>query len=178
MSENVKDIILVRDVESAEKEARELKKATNKAQSLIRDAKARYIKSKTHARSKKVAEEKNAVLQAPRYKVLEMYDRREDIQEAYGCDCITSSERDRLEDLWDEREAVLKNTGEDGVYSDLVTQALEAAENAVVDLWFDQIYDAEQLRKEFDKQVLDAEEEYKEWKRKQDREYEKIISNM
>ena len=100
------EIILADEVENAEKLAKEYQKAINRAQSLINDAKKRYIKEKTRARSKKAAEEREAVLKSSRFKDIEIYDRREDILDAYGWGIISMEECDRLEALWDEREEI------------------------------------------------------------------------
>ena len=119
-------IILLKEAEQAEKDRARIVKARNKASFLIEDAKARYIKEKTRAKSKKAALEKDAILQSDRFKALDDYDRFEDINEAYGYDCITEKERDRLEELWQEREQI-RNSTTDGIYSDEVTEALHSA---------------------------------------------------
>lgn len=173
--EDGEELIMAEEVEKSEKAAKEYKAAINRAAALIRDAKARYIKEKTGARSKKAAEEREAVLQSPRFKALEAYDRFEDIQESYGWDFITEAERDRLEALWQEREEIRNHTGDTGIYSDLVTRALGEAETAVFNLWDEEITADEQLRKRFKKQQEKAEEELREWKRKQEEDYKKIF---
>ena len=86
MTEN---IILLKEAEQAEKDRKRIVAARNKASHLIEDARARYIKEKTRAKSKKAALEKDAVLHSERFKVLDEYERFEDINEAYGFDCIT-----------------------------------------------------------------------------------------
>ena len=133
-----------KDIEDAKKESQEKIKARNKAMSLIEDAKARYIKEKTRARSKKAALEKDALLSSPKFKDLELYEKRQDIIEAYGFDCITMEESDRLEALWDEREAI-RNRVEDGFYQDDVTRALHEAYMTCVDLYEDRIEYAKKL---------------------------------
>lgn len=127
----------------------------------------RYIKEKTRARSKKAAEERDEILNSPRFKVLEQYDRFEDIQESYGWDFITEAERDRLEELWEEREQIRNHT-DDGIYSDLVTEALDRADSAVFELWQEEIDDGEYIRKEFNKQQKKAEEEAEAWMKRQE----------
>lgn len=171
-----KTIILLADKEKAEKEARELTRARNKAYALIQDAKARYIKEKTRARSKKAAEEKDALIKSPRFKALEDYDRFEDIQEAYGCDYISESERDRLEDLWEEREAI-KNKTVDGFYQDLVTEALIEAGCLVNTLWDNQIDQAYEICREFKKQKEEAEMNAQAWQERQNAEYERMFGH-
>lgn len=166
-------IILARDAEDAQKKMEHLIKARNKACFLIEDAKARYVKEKTRARSKKAAMERDALASSPRFAVLNDYNRREDIQEAYGCDCFGEAERDRLEALWDEREEI-RNSVVDGYYKDDVTDALHQAYLAISDLWEEQIEEAEIIQKEFKKQRQQAEEEAAEWTRRQNEEYEKL----
>ena len=68
-----------KDIEDAQKEAQEKIRARNKAMALIEDAKARYVKEKTRARSKKAALEKDALLSSPKFKDLELYEKRQDI---------------------------------------------------------------------------------------------------
>ena len=133
-----------KDIEDAKKEAQEKIRARNKAMALIEDAKARYVKEKTRARSKKAALEKDALLSSPKFKDLELYEKRQDIIEAYGFDCITMEESDRLEALWDEREAI-RNRVEDGFYQDDVTRALHEAYMTCVDLYEDRIEYAKKL---------------------------------
>ena len=171
------EIILADEVENAEKLAKEYQKAINRAQSLINDAKKRYIKEKTRARSKKAAEEREAVLKSSRFKDIEIYDRREDILDAYGWGIISMEECDRLEALWDEREEIRNHIDDNGIYQDLVTQALGEAENTILNMWEDEIFIATHLRKEFNRQKLQAEEEYREWKEQNDKAYEKLMGN-
>lgn len=160
-------IILAEDVEKKEKAAAEYLKARNRARAAIKDAKLRYIKEKTRARSKKAAEKRYEILNSPRFKVLEEYDRFEDIQESYGWDFITEAERDRLEALWEEREQIRNHT-DDGIYSDLVTEALDKASSLVFDLWQDEIDEGEDIRREFDRQQKKAKEEAEAWMKRQE----------
>ena len=149
-------IILSKDAKEAEKIEIELKRARNRALSLINDAKARYIKEKTRARSKKLALEKDAIINSVMFDDLKDYDRREDIQEAYGCDCFDEQERDRLEDLWDKREEI-KNQSVDGIYQDKVTIALHEAQLSIADLWEEDIEQAEILQKAYQLQQRESE---------------------
>lgn len=148
--------ISLKEAKEMEKIEKSLRQARNRACYLIENAKARYIKEKTRARSKKLALERDAIVNSSKYDVLADFDRREDIQEAYGCDCFDEKERDRLEDLWDEREAI-KNSSVDGFYEDKVTQALNQARLAIVDLWEDEIEAAESVQMKFKRQQEDAE---------------------
>ena len=167
-------LIFLDDLEKKEKEALEKQKAINKASFLINDAKARDIKEKTRARSKKAAQEKDAILNSGRYDKLNEYARFEDIQESYGYDCITEWQRDELEALWEEREQIKKHI-DNGVYEDLVTKALFEAWKHIQDLWCDEIDEAQDLRKRFDKQVKEANEAAQEWMDRQNAAYEKYV---
>lgn len=159
--------ILPEEVEKKEKAATEYSKARNRARSILKDAKLRYIKEKTRARSKKAAEERDEILKSPRFKALEIYDRFEDIQESYGWDWISEAERDRLEALWEEREKIRKQT-DNGIYSDLVTEALDKASSFIFDLWQDEIDEGEDLRRKFDKQQKEINEEVEAWMKRQE----------
>jgi len=170
-------IILVKEMEGAKKKAETLRKAKNKAQSLINDAKNRYVKEKTRAKSKKAAEEKDALLKSPRFKVLEDYYRFEDIQEAYGCGCITESERDRLEELWEEREAIKSKTV-DGIYQDEVTRALHEAWILIDELWEDDIEDAYATCREFERQKAEADENARAWMQRQNEAYQRLFNTF
>lgn len=170
-------MINYKELEKKEAQAKEYQKAINRASSLIDDARARYVKEKTRARSKKAAMEKDAALKAPRFDVLKDYDRYEDIQEAYGCDCISSSEMDRLEDLWREREEIMNHT-DNGVYSDLVTKALHEAWVYIQDLWLDEIDAAAIMRHDFEKEKAQAEEEYKRVERERNEAYERLVKGV
>lgn len=159
--------ILPEEVEKKEKAAAEYLKARNRARSILKDAKLRYIKEKTRARSKKAAEERDEILKSPRFKVLEQYDRFEDIQESYGWDWISEAERDRLEALWEEREQI-RNQTDNGIYSDLVTEALDKAAHMIFDLWQDEIDEGKDLRRKFDQQQKQINEEVEAWMKKQE----------
>ena len=163
-------MLLREEFEKIEKEAIGKQKARNNAASAIRDAKARYVKTKTRARSKKAALEKDAALHSKRFDCLNLFDKREDIQEYFGFGDITESERDRLEDLWDEREHI-REMSVDGVYSDLVTQCLDLAEKYVSGLFEDEIEEYEEQKHIWEKEQKKADElhhqmheEYKAWK--------------
>lgn len=167
-------IILREQAEEAEQIVTEKVKARNKAQFLINDAKCRYVKEKTRARSKKAAEEKDMILNSPRFDKLKDYERREDIQDAYGYDIISETERDKLEELWDEREQI-KNKTEDGIYTDLVTKALNEAWIFLADIWEDEIEKCQMLLKDYKKQRQEAETAAKEWMDQVNRDYEKFV---
>lgn len=169
------NIILQSERDAAEKKAKELSMARNRACALIKDAMARYIKEKTRAKSKKAALEKDALIRSPRFRVLEDYDRFEDIQEAYGCDMLTESERDRLEDLWEEREAI-RNRTVDGIYQDTVTEALREAYEHTVLLWDDEIDEAYATCRKFEEQKREAEINADAWLKRQMAEYNRMFA--
>ena len=159
-----------KDFGEIEKSAKEKMMARNKAASAIEDALARYIKTKTRAKSRKAALEKDAAINSQRFAKLSTYEHREDIQEDYGWGFITESERDKLEELWDERESI-KTASVDGVYSDLTTQCLEKARRFVLGLFEEEVSDYDDTKRAWDKKLeeLEAEkrqrqEEYKKWK--------------
>ena len=163
------------DFGEIEKSAKEKMMARNKAASAIEDALARYIKTKTRAKSRKAALEKDAAINSQRFAKLSTYEHREDIQEDYGWGFITESERDKLEELWDERENI-KASSVDGVYSDLTTQCLEKAKLYVLGLFEDEISDYDDTKRAWDKQLAQFEEEnaqFEEEKRQRQEEYKK-----
>lgn len=169
-------MVNAKEYEEAQKTRERIVKARNKAEHLINDAKARYVKEKTRARSKKAAMEREAVINSPRYQCLKDFDRREDIQEAYGFDCFSESERDRLEALWDEREEVRLKKDDDGFYKDDVTEALREAVLHIIDLWEDEVEKAEAKIKEFEdfrKAEIQKGEEYERLLEKQYNEFVK-----
>jgi len=161
-----KKFILAEDLEKAEKDSKEKIKARNRAQAIIRDAVARYVKEKTRARSKKATQERDAILKSPRFDRLKEYERFEDIQDSYGWDYITENERDYLEVLWMEREELRNYTDDDGIYQDLVTKALGQAETFLMGIWEEDIQKAQEMRKEFDDEIKAAEEEWQKIKNK------------
>lgn len=168
LPEGEKKFILAEDLEKAEKDSKEKIKARNRAQAIIRDAVARYVKEKTRARSKKAAQERDEILKSPRFDRLKDYERFEDIQECYGWDIITEKERDELEALWEEREGLRNYTDDNGIYQDLVTKALGEAEIFLMEIWEEDIQKAEAMRKQFDDDIKAAEEEWQRKKSKTD----------
>lgn len=158
MTMSDKNFILEEDLEKAEKESKEKIKARNRAQAIIRDALARYVKEKTRARSKKAAQERDGILKSVRFDKLKEYNRFEDIQECYGWELITEKERDELEALWIERDNLKNHTDENGIYQDLVTKALGNAEIFLMELWEEEIQKAEAMRKQFNDEIKEAEE--------------------
>ena len=168
-------IILHKEFEQAKNDREQIVKARNKASFLIEDAKARYIKEKTRARSKKAAMVKEGILKSARFDALGDYERFEDIQEAYGFDVIDERERDRLEELWNERERI-RNQTEDGIYQDDVTKALYAAWLFLQDYREDEVQKLEAVESNFKRQREEVEQEASEWLNRQNAEYLKLQS--
>ena len=166
-------IITAKEAEDAQKRIEKIIKARNRALALIDDAKARYIKEKTRAKSKKAAEEKDALLNSPHFAKLNDYERFEDINEAYGWDVISESERDKLEALWEEREKIRAKTV-DGIYKDEVTEALSSAYAHVADLWYKEEDECAELVAAHKEQTKRYKAEADEWLRKQNEAYEKL----
>lgn len=166
-------IILYKEFQQAEKDREQIIKARNKASALINDAKARYIKEKTRARSKKAAIVKDGILKSARFDALSEYERFEDIQEAYGYDIIDEKERDRLEALWIERQNI-QNKTEDGIYQDDVTKTLDAAWIFLQDYREDEVQKLESVGIEFKRQREEADREASEWLNRQNAEYLKL----
>lgn len=159
-------------------EANEKTAARNRAIYLLQDAKARYVKEKTRARSKKAALDREEMLKSPRFKCLEEYDRREDIMDAYGWDIISSADVDRLEALWDEREEIRNHVDDNGDYSDMVTKALFEAYKVLVDLWQEEIDEAEITAKKWHEERKKAEMEAKAWMDQRNEEYLKFMGGQ
>ncbi len=113
-------------LEEAEKDAKRIITARHKAETLINDAIARYVKEKTRAKSKAAAQEKDALLNAAKFDPLKDWESYYDIQAYYGAGGLSESEFDNLTTLWEEREALKENIV-DGKYSDDVTKILEQA---------------------------------------------------
>lgn len=134
-----------------------LKKDLQIAQDSIRDAIARYRKTKLRARSKAKAGSEDV------FRPLEDYSSQTDIQNAYGYEMISEAEYERLMALWELRE---QSKWKDGPYTDRVVEMLEAASRNIWDAYGDSVmeYDekvsrmhreaeriaAENLRRELD----------------------------
>ncbi len=143
-------MVTKKEYEDALNTVTSLLKARNRALNIIDDGKARYVKEKTRARSKKAAAERDALLNAAKFSCLNMYDRKNDISEAYGCGCISETDMDRLEALWDEREYIKENLDDNGLFQDNVTEALKTAYIHISDIWEKEIEDARQIIKEYE----------------------------
>lgn len=166
------------ELEQLVKDAEAKNAARNRAIYLLQDAKARYVKEKTRARSKKAAMDREEMLKSPRFKCLDEYERKEDIMDAYGWEIITSADVDRLEALWDEREQIKNHVDDNGDYSDLVTKALWEAHKCLIELWQDEIDEAEVTAKKWKEERQKAEMEAKAWLDKQNEEYLKFMGGQ
>ena len=102
--------------------------------------KNRYVKSKLRLRSKKQAEDIVRI-----FSDLADYSSKEDIQNSYGYAEISDSERERLMNLWDEREQHMRNGK---TYSDRVVEMLDKAASRIVDDYEDFLYDADMIARE------------------------------
>jgi hypothetical protein len=107
----------MRDFSDLQREALGVRRDMAKAYNIISDAKARYIKTKLKARSKKQTGD-NTLL----FGDLEPYSSKDEIQEVLGYGDITITEYDRLMLLWRERE---KQSAADGKYSDRVIEMID-----------------------------------------------------
>lgn len=145
------------DFRDQKREIRTLQKDIATARGIIADGIARYIKQRLRLRSKKAAEENP-------FADLEGYNSRKDIQEAFGWEIITEAEMDRLNALWDAREASLSSSGK---YEDCVTQMLERALNAMGDEYINQLSDFQELerRTEAEAERIAQENRQRDWER-------------
>lgn len=138
--EDVLQMLQGQDFREQKREIQALQKDIATARGIIADGIARYIKQRLRLRSKKAAEENP-------FADLEGYNSKKDIQEAYGWEIISEAEMDRLNILWDAREASLSATGK---YEDRVTKMLERALNSVADEYIDQMVDFQELERRMD----------------------------
>lgn len=143
------------------REAKLLEDDLNKARDIIQRGLTQYVKRKIGARNRAQVENQESL-----YAELDEYESRDDIQEAYGYDIITETEKDRLMDMWDARENAKNNTG--GKYEDRVTQMLEKAMRVIGEDCWDQIYEAKAAKRQFDEYWKNVEKEnlQREWERK------------
>lgn len=156
--EEILQVLQGEDFRVQQQDIRVLQKDIATARGIIADGIARYIKQRLRLRSKKAAEE------TP-FADLEGYNSRKDIQEAYGWEIISEAEMDRLNALWDAREASLSAAGK---YEDRVTQMLERALNAIGDEYIDQLSDFQELvrRMESEAERIARENRQRDWERK------------
>lgn len=113
-----------------ERMAKAIRKDIETAKNIIREGIAKYKKIKLNARSKKQAEDLNV------FDELKDYSSMKDIQDAYGYECISESQYDRLRGLWEARENYID---EQGKFKDRVTELLERALYNCGETFFDQL---------------------------------------
>lgn len=121
------------------------------ARGIINDAMQRYIKKKLNARNKKQAADMELM-----FADLADYKSEDEILDAYGYDCITEKEYDRLIDLWRKRE---KFVDESGKFSDRVTELVQAAMNSVGEQYYDFLAETEDAEREAKKRQIEIEQE-------------------
>lgn len=118
------------------KECEAIRKDCSAARGIINDAMQRYIKKKLNARNKKQASDMELM-----FADLADYRSESDIQDAYGYDCISEREYDRLINLWRMRE---KHVDDNGKFSDRVTELLQIAINSVGEQYYDFLAETEE----------------------------------
>ena len=155
--EEVLKILQGEDFRERQREIRAIQKDISTARGVIADGIARYKKARLRVRSKKVATENP-------FADLEGYNSKKDIQEAYGWEIITEAEMDRLNALWDAREASLSAAGK---YGDRVTQMSEQALNCIGEDYIEQILDFQELERqmETDAERIAQENRQRNWER-------------
>ena len=142
---------------SKKREIQAIQKDIATVRGIIADGHARYIKQRLRLRSKKAATEDP-------FADLSGYNSKKDIQEAYGWEIISEAEMDRLNALWDAREASLSA---DGKYEDRVTRMLEKALSSIADEYIDRLMDFQELerRMEADAERIAKENRQRNWER-------------
>lgn len=155
--EEVLRIMQGEDFRSKKREIQAIQRDIATARGIIADGQARYIKQRLRLRSRKAAMENPFV-------DLDGYNLKKDIQEAYGWEIISEAEMDRLNALWDAREASLSAAGK---YADRVTQMLERALNCIADEYIEQLVDFQELerRMEADAERIAKENRQRNWER-------------
>ena len=155
--EEVLQVLQGQDFREQKREIRMLQKDIATARGIIADGIARYIKQRLRLRSKKAAEENP-------FADLKGYNSKKDIQEAYGWEIISETEMDRLNILWDAREASLSAAGK---YEDRVTQMLERALNCIGEDYIEQILDFQELERRMaaDAERIAQENRQRNWER-------------
>ena len=155
--EEIMQLLQGKDFKSQKREIQALQKDIATARGIIADGQARYIKQRLRLRSKKAATEDP-------FADLAGYNSKKDIQEAYGWEIISEAEMDRLNALWDAREASLSA---DGKYEDRVTRMLEKALSSIADEYIDRLMDFQELerRMEADAERIAKENRQRNWER-------------
>lgn len=155
--EEIMQLLQGKDFKSQKREIQALQKDIATARGIIADGQARYIKQRLRLRSKKAATDDP-------FADLSGYNLKKDIQEAYGWEIISEAEMDRLNALWDAREASLSA---DGKYEDRVTRMLEKALSSIADEYIDRLMDFQELerRMEADAERIAKENRQRNWER-------------
>lgn len=155
--EEIMQLLQGEDFKSQKREIQALQKDIATARGIIADGQARYIKQRLRLRNKKAATEDP-------FADLSGYNSKKDIQEAYGWEIISEAEMDRLNALWDAREASLSA---DGKYEDRVTRMLEKALSSIADEYIDRLMDFQELerRMEADAERIAKENRQRNWER-------------
>lgn len=128
-----------------EREVKAIRKAMDDARAVMQDGLTRYVKKKTKARSMAKAE-------ADPFAELYGWESMEQIQDAYGYGEITADRRDKLTDLWEDREAARNIRKGADKYHDLVTEMLETSIRRVGNEYADMLFEYDQQRREAEKQ--------------------------
>ena len=141
-----------------QREIQAIRKDIATARGIIADGIARYKKARLKVRSKRAANENP-------FAELEGYRIKQDIQDDYGWGIISETEMDRLNALWDAREASLSDAGK---YEDRVTQILERALNIAADEFIDQLSEFQELEHQMEAEAeqIAKENQKREWERK------------
>jgi len=123
-----------------QREAASIRADISKANKIVLDARARYIKAKLKARSKKETEDIEAL-----FADLADYSSKEEIQDFYGWGGISRAELERLETLWDARE---HHISESGKYRDRVIDMLDKALSRIGDDYLEFLDEADTAARE------------------------------
>ena len=133
------------------KECKAIREDCSTARGIINDAMQRYIKKKLNARNKKQAADMELM-----FADLADYKSENEILDAYGYDCITEKEYNRLIGLWRKRE---KFVDESGKFSDRVTELVQAAMNSVGEQYYDFLTETEDAEQEAKKRQIEIEQD-------------------
>ena len=133
------------NVEGLSKADLDLLKAGVNEKLAAREAAVQAIKEIRQAHVKKHMPKKRRT-DIKKYKVLDVYDTREDIYRDYVYGVITADKEERLEELWDEREARrTENPYAEVNYQDDFTKCMDAAFSAVWGMFEDEAEDIREI---------------------------------
>ena len=133
------------------KECKTIREDCSTARGIINDAMQRYIKKKLNARNKKQAADMELM-----FADLADYKSENEILDAYGYDCISKKEYNRLTALWRKRE---KFVDESGKFSDRVTDLVQVAMHSVGEQYYDFLAETEDAEQEAKKRQIEIEQE-------------------